>query len=641
MRKNFLDNYVDQMTDYMILKYPDRDVEEIRKFVMGKSKEKLEDNIEVSINNNFTKETIETTALELSDYILSSDEKPILTAYGSLFRQHSDIISLNAEFIKFLKAKRKESKKLMFNYMNEGNMVLFAFFDRMQKAYKRLNNSFYGCCAEASSFFFNPLLPPSITYQGFSIITTSIMAFEMLLANNYKIKSFDELITYITRCIKKDNVIKVIDKENIKNRQEVFNYIGKLIDFEITPSEKKILNQILINNKNKMNNIYFTNNLYEFFSNSKPKKLLGKLLKGETILNYSKVSEETNAIMDELYALIKNYISYEYQIFNRANTVSNMTRKAVLGSDTDSNFISLDMFYNWVKENFDLNPEYDKDPEEYCTIANVIISQLARYIQDQFNILTGNGNLEPEYQPIINMKSEFLFPRMLFTRNKKHYSSIVCEQEGNIITPAKLDIKGMPIKKATVNKRTKEVFTNLIHDDILKSKDIDIVKILDCYSNLEKEIVGSLNNGDITFCKPDRVNDINSYKLPYQVQAVRGMIAWNAIYPNEAITTPNKVNILKLKECSYDELKDFINDKNLLKIIKNSIFDNVEMSKYGMSVIALPKNLEKIPDWIKPLIDINSIVNDNLSPGTVILQSLGFKIMEYNAKEYYSSFIEL
>lgn len=222
-------------------------------------------------------------------------------------------------------------------------------------------------------------------------------------------------------------------------------------------------------------------------------------------------------------------------------------------------------------------------------------------------------------------------------------------QEGKIIKELKdqIDMKGMSIKKATVNNRTREVFTSLIEDKILRSKEINLAEILGIFMKFELEIRNSLLNGETTFLTPAKINAISSYKLPEQIQSVRGTIIWNELYPENTIQTPDKINLIKIKGQLITDLKP-IDGTREYDIISKTIFNigdtkdktqKLDLSKYGFTVLGIPKSEEKIPDWVIPLIDINSIIDDNIRVGILILESLGLKLMTYNNKEYFSNFI--
>ena len=50
--------------------------------------------------------------------------------------------------------------------------------------------------------------------------------------------------------------------------------------------------------------------------------------------------------------------------------------------------------------------------------------------------------------------------------------------------------------------------------------------------------------------------------------------------------------------------------------------------KKGLTVLGLPKNIDKIPEWCIPYINYDKIVTDNTNKMKSILESLGVQIIE-------------
>ena len=97
---------------------------------------------------------------------------------------------------------------------------------------------------------------------------------------------------------------------------------------------------------------------------------------------------------------------------------------------------------------------------------------------------------------------------------------------------------------------------------------------------------------------------------------------------------PQGVNLFKLKTAKKDspellELKKKSPEK--FAIIMDRAFNEgpnanknrIDISKYGFDVIAIPKSAERIPDYIIPLIDFDTMVDNNASSMNIILTSLG------------------
>jgi len=610
------------------------------------------------IENNYRKTMSKINKQKLINKCLSKDY--IMTGYGTLFYQHDDPefgLNLNAELIKYLLADRKINKKKYFQAIDDKDIIKQKKYQMAEKTDKLLNNSFFGATGEKSSQFYNPDMGPSITYSGVQIITSSVIGNENFLSKNIKYNNFDDILIYIDNILNEEYTIEdYIDDIDRFTPEIIYNVLVKdFSTFKYSDKEIEVLNNVLNNlSKNELAKIYYKNNLYEFCLNSKPRELIISLIKNN-LTNILDLSDEIKNTAHKLWEMIKACVFYDYQIYNRYKRALTMKRKSVLTVDTDSNFLVLARWHNFIRDNFynSIEVDYDDKSKTYTSI-NALVLILTEYIQCVLNKLTSNNGINEDNQPTINMKNEFYYSRIMLTRNKKQYCGKVMLQECHELDESKqLDMKGMSIKKANVNGRTREVFTNLIKNDILGSKNIKLSKIYNSYNDFGEEIKNSLLSGNIQFLTPGKANEIASYKEPLRIASVRGSITYNLLYPENPIIYPTKVNVLKLN-CDIDAARN-IPDEKFRNIILDKFFNeesedkiaittdlNVTKSKlsyYGFSIISFPKSIEKIPDWIIPLIDIDTIIDDNLRNGIIMLQSLGFKTMKLNNKEYISNII--
>ena len=87
----------------------------------------------------------------------------------------------------------------------------------------------YGCLGAPSSIFYNIYVASSITRQGRSSISASLMLFESLLANNAKFGSFDEIMVFIDNVITETPIRKYNDNEVLNSNIPVELVFNKLI----------------------------------------------------------------------------------------------------------------------------------------------------------------------------------------------------------------------------------------------------------------------------------------------------------------------------------------------------------------------------------------------------------------------------
>jgi hypothetical protein len=202
----------------------------------------------------------------------------------------------------------------------------------------------------------------------------------------------------------------------------------------------------------------------------------------------------------------------------------------------------------------------------------------------------------------------------------------------------------MDFIKASTREETKDYFINLCKKRILYVDKINIADILRDLEKFENIIMESLKKGEKSFLIPKSVKEINAYKDPFKEQGVRSIVAWNYIYHGNTIELPNKVDIIKVKLSNLKDLEKLESiDERIYNIIKNDIFGSKEpkIAKKGVEVIAIPRNVTTIPEWIIPFIDYDTIVNDNLSRFFSIVESLGLEIIKNTENKYFSNIIKI
>lgn len=249
------------------------------------------------------------------------------------------------------------------------------------------------------------------------------------------------------------------------------------------------------------------------------------------------------------------------------------------------------------------------------------------------------------------MKQEFLYSRILLTKNKKNYAGLITAELGKQLSTPIMDVKGLPIlKKTSVPKSLRKQFSKIVEEDILKAKTINIKTILDKYDAIENSIIESLEKGEIQYLLPKNLELIEKYKEPDKVEAVKAVLVWNELEPEKTIVPPEKINLLKLNCLNSEDprlkkLSETHPDKYnaIMKIVFNYNVTNpkIDISRFGFSCVAIPKDLEEIPDYLRPFIDYTSMVNVNLSSSYILLESLGVYVEDIGTVKYRSNIISI
>lgn len=270
---------------------------------------------------------------------------------------------------------------------------------------------------------------------------------------------------------------------------------------------------------------------------------------------------------------------------------------------------------------------------------------------------------------------------------KKNYASLIETQEGNTVPEdEQLDVKGIEaIHKSSKPLSTRKALKKILLEDILKTPVIDQLRFIKDIAIFEKQIMDSVKSGSKEYYKPVTIKSMSAYDDPLRIQGIKASIAWNMIKPSEAeginLEERNAVNIAKVKinKALVDKIRDDFPDiyQNMIDALNNEVFKEyvnipktnkkftelvakvkandpetcsmykIEVDKgevklkklVGASINAVALPLEvKLPEWLEPFIDYDSIIADNLNGFPY--ESIGIQRLENNNISY-SNIVQL
>lgn len=547
----------------------------------------------VKLDNNYTKQTINGTVLDILRYIEKLE--PIITSSGVLFKKHKEADNPLSKMIMGFLEQRSFYKKEMFKYPKGSSE--FEKYNLLQLLEKLNANGTYGVLGAATSAFYNIYVAEAVTRQGRSYISSSIMLFESLLANNVKFNSLNEIITFITNIVHEKPNRKLDDRiildRNI-TREECFYQIMNTVDPLIwIPTEKEMMlvwERLCGLSQEDINRIYYKNNLYTFCDLPVITNLITKILCSldGPFMNPNKPPKNIKDDLDTLVLIIKEYVYYGHPYIDKLDRIEYMQRDVVAVSDTDSTIISFDAWYNFVlnkvydvdmkikHEKFRLyslvkedefgdkpkrqlyelvEPRFDYDfytdevieihkleapckliPQDTLryAIINIIAYVCSALIVDYLDVYcTLAGSNQPSVPCYMIMKNEFLFNCALLTDNRRNYADVQTLQEGNIIPDnqkARLAIMGLPVNKSTLSDDIKQRLQDILYEDVLTCDTIDQVKVIKDLILVEKEITRSIMNKETKYYKPDNIAPARSYaKNPLEVNGVVASMVYNEL----------------------------------------------------------------------------------------------------------------
>lgn len=640
--------------DKIRMKYSEEELsnEEIFKYLNDKYEKRYK-----PVGRFMSNVTFENKIMSVEQFIntvINSNE--ILSGYCTLFMNHGTR-NIAANALKYFLDQRKVYKNKMKEYPK--GSTLYLYYKVMQLTYKILANSYYGILGLVVSPFFNSFLQNSVTLSGQDIITTAISAIEGLLGDNNKFKNLDDCLEFVMNVKNEEYKQNILDFVEPISKEKLLDYlIGHTVQEFNTDSLEKIINSF---DEELVTRIYYKNHLTELLLETKFIEKTKEVL----FENNGKYGDDKNHTNDYFRKLVCDFTFYDNILDDRYKRFLKDKRKSSIVTDTDSTFCYMKPQVDAIETAFNL----ENNRENALNITNLILDIITEALKRICWTLTTNVGIEDTHKEIINFKNEFVYEILITTKNKKNYAGLLAAELGNLIDQApenRMDIKGLPIRKSVVPKDLREEFTSFLLNEILLKDNINFKELMNKYDDIINKVDNSLRTGETTYLIPANVELYDSYKFPERMQSVRGTIIWNALEPENSIQPPEKVNLIKLKtdvtlarkkdesDESYFErlelemakneafkyLKDNYPDKYeiVLETIYNkgvpadALSKRIDFSDKGFAIIAIPKDLEQIPEYLVPLIDYDEMVKSNTSAGNTLIGALGIYIDGENNK---------
>lgn len=572
----------------------------------------------------------------------------IMSAYGVMYKQPTEHVSIFNDVIWNVIKERKDIRKFIAQQRKEnGEQFMinqFTRYNSKQKNRKVVVNAAYGVIASYISVFFNsgPLMASSqcsITKTGQTLTTIAISNIENWLENNIDFVNVSDLLDYVVWCknyyaTNKDINEKYLSKLKDISREEFTDYLISMLE---DPKKVDIRYLKLVTHRlteMEIKSIYYRNNIPAIVEQDYWISMIKLILESSVKDNIPEEKENYIRYMAELDEFIFNTTAVDFIHPQRFTRQFNKTRDTAIISDTDSVFISVHKYLNDIKKYFHTEdiPERDLD----LKITKIFIHISDRYLKYVLDEYLDFIHVSDERKKDISLKSEFDYSKILVDGKKTYAGWKIGELSVPLGDESEIDVKGLSIKKSTVVKELRDSFSDILENNVLNSDRIDTLEILYKFDKIENDIRTNLHAGVTTYLQPASVSGDGSYDKPERIPPWRGVQIWNTIHPEQTIDLPGRVmqiRITPLDDYSYLEaehpevyqrIQDILNNKvNLLGSKYDGNSKHKSNKKNVLDIICIPYQLERIPEWIIPLIDVDLIVDKLMKPGQFILNAIG------------------
>lgn len=582
------------------------------------------------LDNNYLGTSRDTTLLAMTEFF--AKQKPILAGYGVLFKPHDKSANASAGLLiesldnrNKIKAERKKypqgSYEFLVRDIGQGNEKVIA-------------NSYYGAAGADTSVFYNLYVAASTTGTGQALIATAETSFEALLEGNIKFFDLDECLLFIDRVVKTDMDMNFAVSNPYSDdmiKRVVDRLLSQFRDDQSNNDDYRTMLTTIVSNLSNYDQLrlYFKNNLYVFLRDVSEVKELLTILCSETksFRNPNKVPEEIEDTITTLWQYIFHNVCHIHPTRSRIVRDSQHTRFATVTQDTDSTMVTIAKYMElMLTQNLTTQVAAENEDELDFICCNIMAYILTRYSQCFLERYCQDVNMPADQHKRINMKNEFYNLTMILTPKKKRYVSYTRLQEGQLIDPPMVKISGLDFIKSTTSDDVKSFFTSIIHDDILNVDEINVSSIIRKIKNFREILRSSFLNGELTYLNLVSAKEPEAYKKPYSQQAIKATIVWNAVEKNRLINLPEKIFIVKMDYKTEKRFNDNIDRfGDVADIIRKEIFESPigEIAKGGITVVGIPQNIDRLPQWVIDTMDIDTMVDDIISKFNPILESLG------------------
>lgn len=650
--------WIEETVDFLYNIYKDKiSKKQIEEFVL----KKFSNNYKKVIGNWRSIYTF-TQGIENIDNVLVKlyNDNNILCANGSIIYNPLQEASPLTPILDQNEKTRDEIKAKMFEAVQSGDNKRKRSLDGMQYSEKVVMNSMYGSQTQKGSILSSTDSASAITTQGREWISEMMWSIEKYLLGNICLKNSNEFYRYfqiISRRIIDESFLKYLSyyptiDDCIEKIFDMVSGMDDRKDFLSSNGFKRIIEKIKSFSDIELIKFYYVDNLKQLIlKNTIFQQIFIEIINiPDNFYDPYDIPESYRDKIDFLWNITKNFVYSNINTYDRVNKYMTRKRKCILMSDTDSVMVCLDEVFDWI--NCITNNQYKlkEDQNIRFKIVNTLSSLISNVCNNACYRLSSSCNVPEDQRKRLKMKNEFLFLRMiLFTSVKKNYATLSALQEGRIIPEKdRLVNTGGKLTSSNIIQEIKERMNQIIRYKILEPPIPNPIEVWRELIDLENHIRNEIKSGNKHYLLISKYRGmVKGYANPEGHDVNRAVTIWNRLYglehPISAYETIYKAKTIVLTE---EDAEKYITDPIWKEKVLDLVFDKYgkhrrefigqDFRAYGLKTIAINAmngNPEKIPEWLIPIIDVDSIIDQHTRVLKDLLVSIGLHQTKINSKK--------
>lgn len=619
------------------------------------------------------------TSNRLSSYLANViKNNHILAPTFTTYQPYAVKQSLFVGFTANNKLRRKIAKDQGFEAKSRGDMVTYSFKDLEQSQFKTYNNALSGAYAAIGSPFNNPTNHSTLTSTVRMQSSISNASNEKLIGGNRHYFNYDVVLNnliYMGHNTNHEVIQRTLDKYGlvIPSVDDTMDCIRRSTSFywNDTMRFRRLRSFVECMHPLERANFVYVGDLFQlrrlnegpirsFFDKisefrqdmyiEEPEKIiksmshavvnLAHLMYKEDVRghgkDYKKMSRETvckiaatainiQQTIDEYGDFIKVFLASDLMPASVAY-ISDMVRRVVPLSDTDSTMFSCDDYVNWYFGKITFEPKG-------FAIAGAVSLFATETISHLMAILSANLGADQKFIFSISMKPEFVFPVFGQTPVSKHYFTLSIMQEGIVFNKPDYEIKGVHLRNSAVPAdiiaESKNVMKRILND-IMANRGVTLYNEIMAVRDTEQKIMNSLLAGETKYFGRNKIKDPSSYSKGPTESPYRHHVFWNEVFgpdygkidepPYSCIKIPTT---LKTKRKLLNWVESIQNKQLKERLMRwivatdKKALNTLYFSLDHIAAIGLPKE-------VIPIMNIERIVLDLTLSRRLILNTLGY-----------------
>lgn len=624
----------------------------------------------------------------LSKFLSTIDRNDLIVSPSlAVYKNPKQQKSMSAVYVEQKKKQRSKAKKEMFKASQAGDEGLRVFKNNEQLSRKIKANSLSGAHCNASTILFYNTIHSTLTsmcrsatsygnahnerliggnrhYWSAEVAINNILAvidnvdlkeFDYIQRKfNLHIPSVDEVVDLIERCSKyywlnpskMDSIRKLVHSLTDTERL-AFTYAGDF--YHLVYFNQEFGYQFLTDLSLRIEDIEHEPdpNILDQLSEEEGvlvSLICGPYMEGKPLAAFNDLDQRAQKIIlataENLISSLEKYKELIRAVFvnsalpSSIYQVPSIIRRCAITSDTDSTIYTVQDWIRWYQGQM----KFDEASTRVGHVVSYLSSASIVHILAQ---MSKNLGVIDEHLFDYSMKSEFFFPVFSLTTRAKTYFASTGAQEGQIFDcpEEELEMKGPVFKGSNSPQFIVDEVHGLIErilKDTREEKPLRLKEFIDLVATREREIYDLIKQGSTGLYKKVEIKPAEAYKQePYRSPHFHYLL-WQDVFAQKygAVENPPyeayKVTLAINSKRDFRNYLQSLEDQNLASRFQ---YFMEKAARPELSMVQVPKPIADdigVPKELIDFVDTRAMIANLMEPYYVLLESLGFYILDDN-----------